>query len=300
MNNNYLTYICCPKCKGELILKDSLLICINCNTTYEIKEGIPILINKNTLNKHLIGQIKYFENEMDDVFNNYKLEAWQESYVKRFMDNFSNVKNALILDCGVGSGYMAIELAKRGSNVVACDLTLKNLIKLKNIASSQNMLDNITFICCSAEELPFKKNIFNYYISNAVLEHLPREKEAIEEINRVCKNISGVMIVVPLLYNYINPLFLPLNIIHDIRIGHLRRYSEDILINKFHRFTLVKKYYTGHSKKVFKVLCNILLRKNVFNDYEIEKEDEKKQDNKLFASNIICFFKRVESKANHD
>jgi ubiquinone/menaquinone biosynthesis C-methylase UbiE/uncharacterized protein YbaR (Trm112 family) len=292
MCKNYLNYVCCPDCKNNLILEGNFLICKKCNKNYEVSNGIPVLIDRNKLNKHLIYQIEYFEHDMNDMFNQYELEEWQKNYLKSFLNNCSGLKNKLVLDCGTGSGYMSIELAKLGVSVIACDLTLKNLIKLKKIAHNLNLLNKIIFICCSAEELPFKNNIFDYLISNAVLEHLLKEREAIAEINRVCKNTSELMITVPLSFKYTNPIFLPINIIHDKRIGHLRRYNENILITKFSGFKLIKTYYTGHSKKVFKILLNNLLGKKLFNEHRIEQEERKVEDVKLFASNIICFFKK--------
>jgi uncharacterized protein YbaR (Trm112 family) len=41
-----LDIIACPKCKGDLVLKDdeSGLICAGCKLVYEIKEGIPNML----------------------------------------------------------------------------------------------------------------------------------------------------------------------------------------------------------------------------------------------------------------
>lgn len=149
----------------------------------------------------------------------------------------------------------------------------------------------MVFVCCSAEELPFKNNVCDYFISNAVLEHLPLEEEAICEIDRVCKDNAGLMITVPLSYKYLNPLFIPINYIHDKRIGHLRKYDRESLINKLTGgWKLLKVYYTGHFNKIIKVLVNMIIK--VFAEEDIENDDRKKEDRKWLANNIICFFKR--------
>ena len=289
MINNYIDYICCPNCKEDLIESNNFLFCKKCNFNFEIRNNIPILIDKSSLSEHLLHQIEYFDNEIKSR-DNYKLEEWQASYLERFNSNFGNINNSLILDCGTGSGYMCIELAKKGANVIACDLTYNNLYKLKLVAKDLNLLDRIIFVCCSAEDLPFKKSIFDYIILNAVLEHLYRESIAIYEVSRICKNFGGLMIAVPLLYKYINPIFLPINIIHDRKIGHLRRYDEIILKDKFKDFEPVKIYYTGHFGKVFKILVNKFFK--LYNNIEIELEDKKKDFKKMFASNIIMFFRK--------
>jgi len=209
-------------------------------------------------------------------------------FEKAFGKNFPDVKGKTILDCGAGCGYMSVGLAQKGAKVFACDLTLKGLKRLQIISDNLNL--NIVTVCCSAEDLPFKDNLFDYFISNAVLEHLPREKDAITEINRVCKNSAGLMVTVPLSYRFLNPFFLPINYIHDKKIGHLRRYDKKKLKNKFKGWSIQNVYYTGHTKKVLRTLTNTILR--IFDDLKIEKEDERKSKIKLWASNICVIFRR--------
>ncbi len=288
-SDNIHRYLCCPKCKQDLEGYEQIS-CPSCGKQYEIREGIPVLVDLDSLPDHLSHQIRYFENEsISDT--EYHLEPWQETYVERLNINFSDVKDKVIIDCGTGSGYIAIELAKQGAFVIACDLTLKSLIRLKRAAKKVGVEQNLLIVCCSAETLPFKKAIADYFISNAVLEHLPNEKEAIEEINRVCKEKSGIMITVPLAYKYLNPLMLPLNYIHDKRIGHLRRYDENNILSKFLRYSLIRSYYTGHFAKVCMTLSNMI--SPIFNKRYMESVDKKKTVNKWWASNIICFLKRT-------
>jgi ubiquinone/menaquinone biosynthesis C-methylase UbiE len=288
---NILDYIVDPYTKSK-IKSDNKNLLKSKDNTYQLNTEIPVLIDENRINEHLRNQIKYFEDEMLDTFNNYKIEEWQKNYVNLFLDNFPDVKGKLILDCGSGSGYLSIELAKRGAFVISCDLTLMNLIKLKDTAKKLGIDNNISFVCCSAEDLPFKDNIFDYFISNAVIEHLPKEAEAIQEIDRVIKKDGGLMVTVPLSYKYLNPVLLPLNYIYDQRIGHLRRYNKEILINKFNKFHLKNTYYTGHTAKVVRVLANMLVKKELFSAINIEKEDSKNSNKKWFASNIIVFFNK--------
>ncbi len=286
-----MKHICCTKCKSELNIDQNTLSCINCKSNYQLVDGIPIMVDLDNLPEHLQGQVKYFENEEIVQSQNYKLDSWQKSYIERFINNFSDFKGKTVLDCGTGSGYMSIELANRGANVIAADLTLNNLIRLKAIAKKLNLENRISFVCCTAEELPITNNTVDYYLSNAVLEHLPHEKEAIEEINRVSKQNCGAMITVPLKFKYINPLLIPINYVHDKRIGHLRRYDEKMLKEKFNGWQHISTYYTGHFRKVLKTIFNSLYK--YFSYEEIEKEDKKLESSVYGASNIICFFRKV-------
>lgn len=294
MINNYLKYLCCPKCKADLLMSESQLICINCKGRFDIKQGIPVLIDLNNLPDHLSNQINYFEKELmnDKEGHEYLLKEWQNNYIERFNMSFPDISNKLVIDCGTGTGYMAVELAKKGAHLIACDLTLKSLVRLKNIIDKLGLSDRFTFACCSADNLPFKEGIADYFISNAVLEHIPNESLAIHEINRVCKLTAGMMITVPLSFKYLNPLLIPVNYIHDKRIGHLRRYDDDILRSKFNNWSLLRSYFTGHFSKVLKVLFNGVIQ--VFNEVTIEKIDKINEHNKLGASNVIGMFERVK------
>lgn len=284
-----LDYVSCPICGADLNHVNNYLNCGKCDKNYEIVDNIPILVDIKNLPSHLKKQVAYFEKE-DSTNKDYKLTEWQKSYLNKFLNNFENIENKIIIDCGTGSGYMAIELAKKGAKVIACDLTLKSLVRLKNIAKEQNVSEKIDIICCSAQELPFKNNVADYFISNAVLEHLPMEEKAIKEMARVCKSEAGLMITVPLSYKYLNPLLLPINYIHDKRIGHLRRYNLDIIKNKFSGWKIFSTYYTGHFMKVFKSLFNLIFKK--FDEKKIEQQDQLKEKSRFSANNIICFLKR--------
>ncbi len=295
IDRKILQYLCCPKCKSNLVKSGNFLACEKCGEKYEIKNDIPILVNLNNLLKHLQGQIKYFEKE-DKNRTEFKLEEWQKSYLERLRSSFSLKEGETLIDVGTGSGYIAIELAKKGLKVIACDLTLKELIKLKNIIHEEHLEDNLFLVCCSAEQLPFKNRIADYLVSNAVLEHLPKEGEALQEISRVCKSKSGLMVTVPLSLKYVLPFFWPVNIIHDKRIGHLRRYNDDDLRKKFekYRFKIKKVFYTGHFVKVMGVLATTVFKIKASKlDRILENIDKKKKAKKYGASNICVTFFRA-------
>ena len=291
----FTDYLCCPECKSDLLACKECLKCKKCSKQYRVYERIPVLIDLDNLTAHLKGQVKYFERETRErAVSRFELEPCQKSFLIKFMSNAGKIKDSVVIDCGTGSGYMAIELAKRGARVIACDLTLESLIRLKQIGKECGLSDNLFLVCCTAESLPFKDGVADYFISNAVLEHLPREKEAILEIDRVTKNNARMMITVPLCYRYINPLLLPVNWLYDKRIGHLRRYDEKKLAEKFPNWAIKKSYFTGHTAKVMKVLINAGIK--AFDAEGIEAEDENKQARKWGAHNIISFFAKKPTR----
>ena len=293
MDDNFaeknIIYLCCPECRSDLIEQNNFLICKRCGEKYNIQNGIPVLVNLKNLSIHLHKQVKYFDNVIQKRIE-YKLYGWQRSYVVRFVENFDNIMGKTIIDSGTGYGYMAIELAKLGARVIALDITFNNLVKLKQVAEELN-IKNIHYICCNAEKLPFRNGFADFFISNACLEHIANEKKAIGEINRICKNSAGLMITVPLKFKYLNPLFIPIHFLLDKRIGHLRRYDKEDLIDRFYTWKLVRIYYTGHFKKTLFAIFKIV-KLNLFDEHKIEKLDDIKSGKKYWASNICAIFKR--------
>ena len=287
-------YLCCPNCKKNLIEKKNHLSCKSCRIDYSVKSGIPILLDPKAISFQNKKQIEYFSVSRDVVKKEYELEEWHKSFLNRFLENFSNLKNKTVLDCGVGQGYMTIELAKRGAFVIAFDLTYEWLVRLKEIAKQKKLENRILFVCCSAESLPIKDKKIDYLISNALLEHLEKEKEAVVEIDRVCKKESGLMITTPLKYRFVNPLFVPFFFIQDKVIGHLRRYHDLDLKKIFEKYKwqFKKVYYTGH---IFKVIITKLFVE-VFGFQKLaeigEKVDRKSEKKKFGASSICIFFER--------
>lgn len=288
MNNKDLTeFLCCPKCKMDIDVNDHNYECKNCQISYQTVEGIPLLLSESDVSEHLKGQIEYFEKEDVTKDEEYNLEIWQTNYIDKFVTQFGQQQDKLLIDSGTGSGYIAIELAKRGYKVIATDLTLKSLLRLKKISEKMGISNKIQLVCCVSENLPIKSSIADYLVMNAVLEHIPKEKESIDEINRVCKTGAGLMITVPLNFKYIHPLLVPINKFHDRRIGHLRRYDEEDLTQKFKGWKAEKVFYTGHFKKVVYVILNMFIKMDIA---KVEEEDRKIEHEKQDASNICMIF----------
>lgn len=289
MNSTLKKFLCCPVCYSKFSVTNNKLVCSDNKHKFTIKQEIPILLDYPSLPKHSKDQQVYFEKNMQettlDSFKN--MDAWKLQYLERFSDNFKRIKNKYILEVGIGDGYMAFGLARLGAKVIACDITFSNLITLKKIAKDLGVGSNLSFICCSADKLPLKKDSLDYFVMNSVLEHISEEMKAIDEIKRVLKKGGGLMLTVPLRFRYIFPPLIPLNIFHDIRIGHLRRYDEASLRNKLNGLQIKKVYFTGHPFKVIKVVINSIVK--IFDEKKIEEEDIKLNNKKLWSSNLIAF-----------
>lgn len=288
MDKKLLSLLCCPVCKGTLLKKKNSLYCTHCQYNYTVKRGIPVLLKKEDMTEHMEGQIEYFSDE-DKSRPKYALQAWQESYLRRFFDNIKFRKNNVVVDIACGSGYMAIELAKKGAYVIASDITINQLYKLQVAAKKLKIEDRLLLVCCSAEYLPFKNESADIITENAIIEHLYQEKLAIQEIDRIAKRHAQLMVSTPLSYRYVNPLLIPVNYFHDKRIGHLRRYDISDFRKKFKNWKIVRTYYTGHFAKFILFTLAVVLKTERF-DVLAERIDRGSEQKKYGASVITSFF----------
>lgn len=240
-------------------------------------------------NNQIKLQKKYFSKEFGAI-RKYNLFPWQKAYIKKITNNLldDNFKGKKLIDIGSGSGYVAIEMAKMGVEVIACDITEESL-KLIEKRKKGFSLTNLKLVKCSADKIPVKNNFIDYIVANAILEHLVHEKKAIKEWKRILKPKGKIFLTVPIKYRYIWPFFWPLNMIYDKRIGHLRRYDLKTIKDKF-QMKVEKVYYSGHLIKMISLLIS-LFYKNRKLDTFIERVDSKFSNIPWGASNIIVILR---------
>lgn len=242
-------------------------------------------MNKNA---HYKKQLDYFEKEFSGI-SQYKLAAWQKSYIEKIKKYLlgKDFNKKTLIDIGTGSGYVAIEIAKLGMNVIACDLSPQAIRNLENYKRLYR-LKNLKPILCKAEKLPLKDKTVDYVLANAILEHIPDEKQVVLEWKRVLRSNGKMFITVPLSLKYIWPFLWLINIFYDKRLGHLRRYDLKSLKEKF-RLKVFKVFYTGHFVKVLGVIFSELIGTHRLDEF-LEKQDSKKQGIQYGANNISVIF----------
>lgn len=296
INAKWIKIICCPVCKGILFYKVNLS-CTKCHKIFLVIDDVPLLIadidKKNS--PQYEHQTKYF----DKAYKDEVIEPWQKTYNERIFKLFnsnlsSRKKERFFLDIGVGgSGYTVIEAAKRGFQAVGCDLSLVGIKKAKYLAQKNNVAKKTFWLVCNAERLPFCDSTFDCICANSILEHLPNDRKALKEIDRVASAKTDAFITTPLKYRYLWPFLIPLNVIHDKRIGHLRRYDEKIFEKKLKntsRFHIIKIFYTGHLVKTLLFIVSQVLRIHVIDKFA-ERIDVLSISNKFGATNLSIYLR---------
>lgn len=275
--NNLLKFLICPHCSSSKLnlLNNKKISCLKCHQEYRIVNNIPILIDIQTFDRQEKKQTIWFDKHYSQFNNKYHLENWRISMLNRiFKQNFSKkIKNYLDIGCGA-TGYTVIEAVKQNNWLsFGVDISLEAMIKAKRLAQNQGVDKKTAFIVASAQNLPFKKNTFDYISAISILEHLENDKKAISQISNILKTNKFLYICVPNTYLKIWPFIWPFYYFNDINIGHKRHYSIKSLNKLAKSFIPQKHFYNGHLIKFLQLFLNKL---NIINNklwWKIEKLD---------------------------
>lgn len=120
------------------------------------------------------------------------IDKLEKNIVKKFV---VPIKGKKVLDVGTGTGRFAIELAKLGSKVIACDLSEKMLEIGRKKAKKDKV--NVKFEKGDVENLPYKNNMFDVVVGIRIVMHLVDYKKGLKEMKRVVKRGGYVIFNIP-------------------------------------------------------------------------------------------------------
>lgn len=118
-------------------------------------------------------------------------------------DQFPVGKGDRVLDMGCGGGRHAFALYRRGADVVALDLSEKDLQEVTTMFRAMEVEGEVTeggsahAVRGSAYELPFEDNSFDRIIAAEIMEHLPEDERAMSELFRVARPGALIAVTVP-------------------------------------------------------------------------------------------------------
>ncbi|MFE3544259.1 class I SAM-dependent methyltransferase [Nocardia sp. NPDC059177] len=142
-----------------------------------------------------------------------------------------------VIDVGCGAGRHSFEAYRRGADIVAFDQNAEDLaevaVMFEAMAAESQVPDyaKAETVCGDALELPYGDGEFDVVIASEILEHVPRDTQAIAELTRVLKPGGALAVTVP--------RWLPERICwalsdeyHANEGGHVRIYRADELRDK--------------------------------------------------------------------
>jgi SAM-dependent methyltransferase len=144
-----------------------------------------------------------------------------------------------LLDLGCGFGRHAFEALRRGATVVACDMAYPELTQVVATADAMREAGEIApgLSCTSVNgdgtQLPFADGSFDRIIASEVMEHVPDDAAALDELTRVLRPGGTIAITIPaefperICWKLSDEYHAPF-----VTGGHVRIYSESELRDK--------------------------------------------------------------------
>jgi 2-polyprenyl-3-methyl-5-hydroxy-6-metoxy-1,4-benzoquinol methylase len=141
----------------------------------------------------------------------------------------------ITLDAGCGNGRHSWEVYNRNhSPVVAFDIDMeclkKNKYMLDSLKEQKEIKGNYHLLIADVKKLPFKNGSFDKIICSEVLEHIPEDKSAAEELVRVMRKNGAIGISVP---HYLaeSVCWKLSGDYYGFPGGHIRKYKTQELLN---------------------------------------------------------------------
>lgn len=204
-NKDHLEFICCPECRGELIIKSKKLACKSCKNEYSLIDDIPILLSSSMANDVKLSQEKW-DNEYKRTVSRKKMLALKKSFEDTYLGStmtylkkmFKSFKNKKYLEIGCGPLFIGQELAKKGMFVVGIDYSM-NALKLAKFYLREEKINNYLLVCGDITKMPFRDNVFDLLYGGGVIEHFKDTLEVVKENFRVLKKGGIAFNTVPYL-----------------------------------------------------------------------------------------------------
>jgi ubiquinone/menaquinone biosynthesis C-methylase UbiE len=262
--DHILKCLCCPKCRGQIVLKNEVLFsCLSCKEQYQIVNGIPdfrvfdppyvdIPADIEMANKlaakfaslaydDLVRFRMELSKEQSPGYPDDLLEAhtqgrliYRRKIVEKILHLFDKISQQkgfleteskpIGLDIGCGTGPGLIAMSKKCDISIGADILMADMLLAQKLLESES-IKNFYLVCCCAEHLPFKKAAFSLVTSRDVIEHVRDQKIYLSEALRVLRK-GGFF-----LFNSPNRLMLKLEPHVKLkRVGFLPRCLQSIYV----------------------------------------------------------------------
>jgi excisionase family DNA binding protein len=139
------------------------------------------------------NQVKDYFNEVAPQYNEQRSIVYGNALREIIFNHAKIDSKQVVADIGAGTGYLALELAKKAGQVIAVD----NSPKMLNIAKEQALkagVANIEFLEGLAEELSIKSKTVDLVFANMLLHHVNDPLCVLKEMYRILKPNGQVLV----------------------------------------------------------------------------------------------------------
>lgn len=182
----------CPKCKHKLHVSSSHFFCPQCNKSYPVINGIPILLNEEhsivfeNVDQRPVSSFRRWVRNLLQMTPDPQCSTATQANVKYLASHLGPTSKLLFIGGGIHS--FGNHMDKLGASVLA------------NCINLEVAMGPIVDIVADGHNIPFPDNYFEAIICQAVLEHTRDSKRVVAEMHRVLSPEGIVYAEVPFLY----------------------------------------------------------------------------------------------------
>jgi ubiquinone/menaquinone biosynthesis C-methylase UbiE/uncharacterized protein YbaR (Trm112 family) len=200
MRTSLTQVICCPSCKGNVVLSrrqktrgeeiiEGELECVNCHHSYDIQAGVPKMVvdvekRKQIAERYGFEWAKRAEESFEDDTLYGKTE---EEEINHFFTSFgiqpSDLSGKKVLDAGCGCGRLTRMLGPYCGEVFGMDVSLS----INQVYDYCRVYDNINIMQADVLKLPFRANYFDFVWCNGVISYTQSGEEAFQSLSPLVK-----------------------------------------------------------------------------------------------------------------
>lgn len=147
--------------------------------------------------------------KVDWFYNN----PWREpEFVKiqvmpkiNFVLNIAKKRGGKVIELGCGCGYLSLELARNGLDVVGVDLSPKSIEIAKRFAKENPFKENfgsLTYICGDVSSMDLGKNVYDSAVFFGTLHHVPDINSILSKVHATLKKGGNLIVCEPISENF--------------------------------------------------------------------------------------------------
>jgi SAM-dependent methyltransferase/glycosyltransferase involved in cell wall biosynthesis len=195
----------CPTCRGDLTWRRTRARCADCNLSYPVIDGIPVLVGATNLRDihqdeidHNVEQATHFDRPRSEEFETVRPRGtprWHRFLLSRKLHfGMAPYRTALpnstvLCVCG-GSGMDAELVTRAGATVISADISIGAARRAAERARRFNL--PIFPIVADAENLPFRDMSVDTVTVHDGLHHLADPLSGLDEMCRVAKTFVSI------------------------------------------------------------------------------------------------------------
>ncbi|MCK5229507.1 MAG: methyltransferase domain-containing protein, partial [Desulfobulbaceae bacterium] len=163
-----------------------------------------------------------------------------------FVINIAKKTKGDVLEIGCGSGYLSLELARHGLNVLGIDLSEENIAVARKTAdeiATGPFAGTLRYKCDDIMKMALAPGLFDSVIFFSSLHHMPTPLTVLEKVHKILKPSGNLIVVEPIRGEFTKKsaeiaallrLVLPTYISFEEKLASLKKQTMDAYIREIH------------------------------------------------------------------